>query len=328
MMGSSGTCVVILLLCMSAFVAAQSSVQLVPTTTSSPISVTASSSYSSGTGPTNLLYGTGAWNSGNYPPQWVLFDLAATYTLTEVILKVDELPDGPTTFQIWGGESSTTLFLIDSIVGDSTNNEYLYFNSVSGQGWRYIQINTAGSQSWVAWNSVQIFVVSGGGTGTSSTVQLVPTTPSSPVTVTASASKNSSTLPTNILYNTGIWNSGGAAPQWVYFDFGADYYITSIVMTTVDATNADFGISIYGSDDDLGVNEYVYSVQGQAGTDMYVFNPHWTPYYTYALRYLRITTSEAEGVVSWASIKINVANEIVVLTTSPQGGIGTGTGSK
>src|ERR1043166_9491547 len=72
-----------------------------------------------GTDPTGIMDGdiSTGWTAGDTAPQWIQIDLGQPTGISEVLLDINQTPDGPTTHQVYGGPSPDNLKLIVDFVG-------------------------------------------------------------------------------------------------------------------------------------------------------------------------------------------------------------------
>jgi hypothetical protein len=106
------------------------------------------------------------WNAGKFPEaagQWIEADLGAAYQLGVVRLVTCQLPDGPTTHEVWVstepiGDDRKGAKLVHTFKGRTKNREILRFDFPKGQAWRYVQLRTTSSPSSVAWLEIELGV--------------------------------------------------------------------------------------------------------------------------------------------------------------------------
>ena len=97
------------------------------------------------------------WSSGAYPPQWILIDLGATYTIGEIRLTVGQWPAGDTVHQIWVGRTQDSMQLVQEFKGHEYDYDVLNFvPSTPLQNIRYVRIDTSESPSWVSWREIEV----------------------------------------------------------------------------------------------------------------------------------------------------------------------------
>jgi hypothetical protein len=106
------------------------------------------------------------WNAGRFPEaagQWIEADLGAVRQLGNLRLLTCQLPDGPTTHEIWVatepiGDDRTKAKLVHTFKGRTKNREVLRFDFPKDCSGRYVQIRTTASPSSVAWLEVELGV--------------------------------------------------------------------------------------------------------------------------------------------------------------------------
>jgi hypothetical protein len=106
------------------------------------------------------------WNAGNPPGeagQWIEADLGAVRQLGGLLLVTCQLPDGPTTHEIWVstepiGADRTKAKLVHTFKGQTQNGDVLRFDFPKRRSGRYVQIRTTESPSWVAWSEIELGV--------------------------------------------------------------------------------------------------------------------------------------------------------------------------
>lgn len=99
------------------------------------------------------------WGSGDFPTQWVEFDLGASSAIVAIDLLVSQSPEGPTVHLILGRASEDeewrTLDLLDS---ETSDRQTLRLEpDAPWTGIRYLRIETTESPSWVSWGEVEIW---------------------------------------------------------------------------------------------------------------------------------------------------------------------------
>jgi YD repeat-containing protein len=124
----------------------------------SPITATASSSTADAP-PAFAVDGNlgTAWNSGGFPPASLDLDLGGTYAVSEVRLFVNQLPDGPTTHEIWGGPSTGSLALLQTLSGPTRAWTWLEPTFTPPINVRVLRVKTTASPSWVSWFEVEVY---------------------------------------------------------------------------------------------------------------------------------------------------------------------------
>jgi HEAT repeat protein len=103
------------------------------------------------------------WNAGDYAPQWLEADLGTAAQLGSILLRVGQLPAGPTVHEVWVanepiGEDRTRAKLAHTFSGNTDNGQELKFDFPKNLFARYVQIRTTQSPSWVAWVHVELRV--------------------------------------------------------------------------------------------------------------------------------------------------------------------------
>jgi hypothetical protein len=89
--------------------------------------------------------------------------LGSVRQLGVLLLVVAQLPDGPTTHEIWVstepiGDDRKGAKLVHTIKGRTQDHEILRFGFPKSQLGRYVQIRTTSSPSWVAWLEIELGV--------------------------------------------------------------------------------------------------------------------------------------------------------------------------
>lgn len=129
-----------------------------------PVSVKAGAT-SSDSNINNIIDGiyTSVWNAGSYPNKdtWIELDLGREVTVQRLFLLVNQLPEGLTTHEVWGGPSSIdgAMIKLDTLSGYSKLGDLLVSKSPILSGYervRYLRIKTTQSPSWVSWAEVVI----------------------------------------------------------------------------------------------------------------------------------------------------------------------------
>jgi hypothetical protein len=108
------------------------------------------------------------WNAGDHPPpggagQWIEADLGAVRQLGRLLLVTSQLPDGPTTHEIWVstepiGDERTKARLVQTFKGPTQSGDVLRFDFPKRLSGRYVQVRTTESPSWVAWSEIELGV--------------------------------------------------------------------------------------------------------------------------------------------------------------------------
>jgi hypothetical protein len=106
------------------------------------------------------------WNAGDFPGgagQWIEADLGAVRQLGGLLLLTCQLPDGPTTHEIWVstkpiGDDRTKAKLVHTFNGRTQNLQFLRLDFPKNLTARYVQIRTTRSPSSVAWLEIEVGV--------------------------------------------------------------------------------------------------------------------------------------------------------------------------
>jgi RHS repeat-associated protein len=96
------------------------------------------------------------WSSGGPAQQWIELDLGTTYTISKIRLLVNQLPNGATTHQIYGGPTTGSLSLLGTLSGTTQNGQWLQFDTATTNV-RYVRVTTTSSPSWVAWSEIEVY---------------------------------------------------------------------------------------------------------------------------------------------------------------------------
>jgi F5/8 type C domain len=119
--------------------------------------ITASKTYLNNT-PSLVADGnvTTSWNAGDYPPQWIRFDLGAPHDLVHVRLLVKQVPHtGVTDHRVYGSYNGTKYTLLGGFSDTTRNSQWLQLDTPA-RGIRYIKVETTKSPSWVGWSEIQV----------------------------------------------------------------------------------------------------------------------------------------------------------------------------
>jgi hypothetical protein len=105
-----------------------------------------------------------AWSSGGFPPASIDVDLGATQNLTRVRLRVNQVPDGNTTHELWAGPSVSSLSLIRALSGFTQAFTWLdaSFSPAVGNV-RVLRVASTASPSWVSWFEIEAYGTAAGG---------------------------------------------------------------------------------------------------------------------------------------------------------------------
>ena len=127
-----------------------------------PVDVTASNSYSSDYAPSKAVDGdvNSKWGSGGGPTQWIQLDLGQQANVTQVRLLVDQIPNGHTTHQVYGGPSTDNLSLLGTFDGNTNFWQVLELN-INTSNVRYVKVVTTDSPSWVSWAEIEVYGAGG-----------------------------------------------------------------------------------------------------------------------------------------------------------------------
>lgn len=103
------------------------------------------------------------WNSGNYAPGWIEFDLSSPAALASIVVYPGQDIPGPTTHEIWTsdepmGDDRSKATLAHTFRGYTTNQQPLRFDFPKGRVARYVQVRTTQSPTWISWWEVEIRV--------------------------------------------------------------------------------------------------------------------------------------------------------------------------
>jgi hypothetical protein len=104
------------------------------------------------------------WSSGNYAPQWIEADLGAAARLATLRLMPSQLPNVcDTTHEMWVsdvpiGDDRGKAKLVHTFKGRTENGRPIAFEFPKGVSARYVQVRTTASESWVAWQRIELRV--------------------------------------------------------------------------------------------------------------------------------------------------------------------------
>jgi len=96
------------------------------------------------------------WNSGDFAPQWIQFDLGEPTAVSEVLLSVAQMPEGPTIHKIYGGPAPDNLKLLGTLNGNTQSGQWLVLK-VTAKDVRYLKVATTKSPSWVSWHEIEVY---------------------------------------------------------------------------------------------------------------------------------------------------------------------------
>jgi hypothetical protein len=107
--------------------------------------------------------GDTVWNAGNYAPQWIETDLGGVTQLASLALLTTQMPDGPTTHEVWVsnepiGADCTRAKLAHTFKGITHSGQRLAIDLPRDLRARHVQIRTTRSPSWVAWAEIELRV--------------------------------------------------------------------------------------------------------------------------------------------------------------------------
>ena len=97
-----------------------------------------------------------SWNAGDRAPQWILIDLGAPTSISDILLNPNQTPDGPSTHRLYGGPTPDNLKLLGTLDGNTQNNQWIE-HKVAANDIRYLKIETVTSPSWVSWREIEIY---------------------------------------------------------------------------------------------------------------------------------------------------------------------------
>jgi RHS repeat-associated protein len=132
-------------------------------TTSTQTQLTASSAtasnYISGNEPSKAIDGnlSTLWNSGGFPSQSITIDLVQLSTVSKVRLLIAQSPNGSTTQELYGGDTTSNLSLLGTLSGSTVNGQWLEFDP-NTSNIRYLKVLTTSTpSSWVAWSEIEVY---------------------------------------------------------------------------------------------------------------------------------------------------------------------------
>ena len=98
------------------------------------------------------------WNSGRIPLGWFQIALDGQYLVNKVELVVAQTPPGPTTHELWLGDSSGTRALYRRLISKHTEDgQTLEVTIDPPRTVDQVYVRTVQSPSWVAWREVRVF---------------------------------------------------------------------------------------------------------------------------------------------------------------------------
>lgn len=96
------------------------------------------------------------WSAGEFPPQWIQVDLGEKTSISNLLLNIDQYPDGPTTHEVYGGPTPETTKLIGTLNGDTKATQWLELKAATTDV-RFLKIVTTKSPSWVGWHEIEVY---------------------------------------------------------------------------------------------------------------------------------------------------------------------------
>jgi imidazolonepropionase-like amidohydrolase len=100
------------------------------------------------------------WNAGDFPPQFIRFDLLQNTSLEKVEMVVSQFPAGFTRHQLLGqgDDEGSNIELLHEFAGTTVDQQELAYSFLPGhKDFRYLTLSTLQSPSWVAWREIRIF---------------------------------------------------------------------------------------------------------------------------------------------------------------------------
>ena len=98
------------------------------------------------------------WNSGRIPLGWIRIALDGQHLVNRVEMVVAQAPPGPTTHELWLGDSSGTRALYKRLISEHTEDGQTLAVSVDPpRNITEVYIRTVQSPSWVAWRELRVF---------------------------------------------------------------------------------------------------------------------------------------------------------------------------
>lgn len=99
------------------------------------------------------------WGAGDFPPQFVEFDLGVTATIERVELLISQSPEGGSIHEILGRATLDEDWRqLERLAAGTSDSQTLVIEPVPPwQGVRYLRIETSDSPSWVSWGEVEIW---------------------------------------------------------------------------------------------------------------------------------------------------------------------------
>jgi hypothetical protein len=283
-----------------------------PSTPLSPVSATASASYTGFT-PLNA-FKDAAWDSGAFAPQWIQGDLGQPYNIGQIRLNVIQSPAGQTINNILGGPTPTNLFPLLTINETTSNGQWIDVPVSNYEaGIQYLEVQTSQSPSWVGWQDIQVYQSNG-----------LPESVLPALAVGASntaAGSNPNYAADGILTDT--WNSGGDAPQWIQLDLGQPYPISAVKLLVSqtpagETDNCIFGGNATSTGDAPNLSQMTLMTCLDGDTS----NGQWLdavfPAANSSWRYIAVETTVSPAWVAWYEIQVYSPTAAVAAAPKPQ----------
>ncbi len=103
------------------------------------------------------------WNSGRIPLGWIRIALDGQYLVDRVEMVIAQAPPGPTTHELWLGDSSGTRTLYARLINQQTEDgQTLEVTIDPPRSVNEVYVRTVQSPSWVAWRELRVFGVPSG----------------------------------------------------------------------------------------------------------------------------------------------------------------------
>src|SRR6267143_3535064 len=87
------------------------------------------------------------WLAEYFAPQWIQFDLGEPTAVSEILLNVEQTPEGPTIHKIYGGPAPDNLKLLGTLGGNTQSGQWLALK-ITADNVRYLKVVTTKSPSW------------------------------------------------------------------------------------------------------------------------------------------------------------------------------------
>ena len=98
------------------------------------------------------------WNSGRIPLGWIRIALDGLYLVNRVEMVIAQTPPGPTTHELWLGDSSGTRALYKRLISEHTEDgQTLAVTIDPPRRVNEVYVRTIQSPSWVAWRELRVF---------------------------------------------------------------------------------------------------------------------------------------------------------------------------